>query len=75
MDIIERVARAIAEAEQEDFMEDYSRYIANARAAIAAMREPTEEMVEAGRCWPSPPSRRATIQTYQWMIDRILKDT
>jgi hypothetical protein len=38
-EMIERVARAIADADMEDFMEDAERYIARARAAIAAIRE------------------------------------
>jgi hypothetical protein len=42
-------------------------YIAMARAAIAAMREPTEEMLEAGNSWYS------AKLTWQGMIDAALK--
>jgi hypothetical protein len=52
MDMVERVARAIA-GELETCAETYvdsrwTRYEDAARAAIAAMREPTEEMVQVG---------------------------
>lgn len=55
-DMIECVARAIAEADQEDYMEDFQRFDKRARAAIEAMREPTEAMIEEGA------STRCTIQ-------------
>jgi hypothetical protein len=47
-DLIERVARAIADANSENYDELPHLHTALARAAIAAMREPTEAMVSAG---------------------------
>jgi len=44
--MIERVARAISRAEASDIM--WEAFVPEARAAIAAMREPTEEMCGAG---------------------------
>ena len=38
-DMVERVGRAIADADDEDYMEDWRRYDARARAAIMAMRD------------------------------------
>jgi len=58
MDMVERVARALAEfaptpgfdaAQRQAWIDEYwTGYEDEARAAIAAMREPTEEMVRAG---------------------------
>jgi len=47
MNMIERVARAI-EATTKYALSDYTDYSDMARAAIAAMREPTEEMLQCG---------------------------
>lgn len=46
--MIERVARAICEADMEAFDGMEELYLAQARAAIEAMREPTEAMTFAG---------------------------
>ena len=46
--MVERVGRAIANADMEDYMEFFQRYDAMARAAIEALREPTEAMVKSG---------------------------
>lgn len=49
MPMIERVARALAESDPEyDPVWDYR---PQARAAIEAMREPTEDMKSAGHFW------------------------
>lgn len=48
MDMIEKVARAIAYADDEDYDLLPDLYNAQASAAIRAMMEPTEAMVEAG---------------------------
>ena len=45
--LVERVARAIAEADMKDFEAAPNLYEAKARAAIAAMREPTKAMTDA----------------------------
>ena len=48
MSMIERVARAIAEANMEDFEETPHLHEALAIAAIEAMGEPIEDMIAAG---------------------------
>jgi hypothetical protein len=82
---IERVAKAIFDhmfAEHEHVLWDTDDFLRNnyldcARAAIAAMREPTPEMWEAGRMkWKS--SQHASVWSkivplYQAMIDEMLK--
>jgi hypothetical protein len=45
--MIERVARAICADDEDGDESKWSRYYDNARAAIAAMREPTREMLDA----------------------------
>lgn len=47
--MVERVARAMALADDEDFVEDAGRYLRRARAAIEAIRQPTQAMRHA--CW------------------------
>lgn len=42
---LERVARAMALTEDEDYMEDHARYDMLARAAIEAIRVPSEAML------------------------------
>lgn len=53
--MIEQVAKAILQAEinngEADNSTTFKSYIPAARAAIAAMREPTEEMVNATGLW------------------------
>lgn len=80
-DMIERVARAIVDTwaagavgvegggwdAQDDFGKDAARKCA--RAAIAAMREPTDEMKQAG-FWDG----NATLSTYRAMIDAALEE-
>ena len=78
--MVERVARAICLADGEDpdercedWMQEFSGwrgYVESARAAIAAMREPTEAMLEAGR---STPPRTRCLEVYRAMIDEALK--
>ena len=46
-DMIERVARAIADADMEDFTEDAERYLTRARAAIYALKNPTPQINSA----------------------------
>ncbi len=66
MDMIERVARAIANADDNSF---YERYLILAKAAIEAMREPTEEMINFA--W----DKRAVGVKGSWntMIDAALQ--
>lgn len=53
MDMIEKVARAICATIEPDFSDvahidaTWDEYIPEARAAIEAMREPTEDMIQA----------------------------
>ena len=69
--LVERVARALCEDCGLDWetatQEGWER---QARAAIAAMREPTEAMLEAGR---STPPRTRCLEVYRAMIDEALK--
>ena len=60
--ITERVARAISNAAYDD----------KAKAAIGAMREPTEEMLSAVRISPNDPDPIKV--SWQAMIDKALED-
>jgi hypothetical protein len=71
-EMIERVARAIADAFMEDYSEAPNLYDEMAEAAIAAMREPTEAMIEAGR-WPAEDDGPAAC--WQAMIGAALTPT
>lgn len=65
MTMIEKVARAIACSNENDI--HWNGYIVCAKAAIEAMREPTEEMKDVcvNMVW---------VSTYQKMIDVALKE-
>lgn len=78
-DMIERVAKAIYEAQISDKVPDelwaickgtsaFKPAFDSARAAIAAMREPTERMKEAG-FWEGS----ASLNNYRAMIDAALE--
>lgn len=79
-EMIERVARAIeatmfAPHELPITGELHKRYLEAARAAIKAMREPTDEMVEASnREWDGRISHRSS-GAWQAMIDAALGKT
>lgn len=82
MSMIERVARALAECDGLTICSDasyrMSSYGIRAKAAIKAMREPTEEMVDAG-IWKDDelewlPQYRAMPQIFTAMIDAALGD-
>ena len=62
--MIERVARAISRAEASDIM--WEAFVPEARAAIAAMREPTEEM------WRALHAGMNERQVWQAMINAAL---
>jgi hypothetical protein len=69
-DMIERVARAVAKCQNgED--DDWEYYKNEARAALAAMREPTEEMMLAGERANEPLDSPA-YTTWRAMIDAAL---
>jgi hypothetical protein len=71
-DMIERVARAIFIAAKENSSASWEGHIPEARAAIAAMREPTEEMMLAGERADEPLDSPA-YTTWRAMIDAALK--
>lgn len=69
--MVERVARAIA-MKNEGWTKNAKDYIPHARAAIEAMREPTEAMAEAAE---SPNDYRGTqYTTWRTMIDAALNE-
>ena len=68
--MIERVARALLVADRSAITPDY--YQRMARAAIEAMREPTEAMLDAGVNFRERNAR--TEQIWQAMIDEALKE-
>jgi hypothetical protein len=71
-EMVERVARAIEDECAGCDPRNFSAFTNAARAAIAALREPTEAMVMAGKDAPFCPD----IPTDVWyaMIDATLKD-
>lgn len=84
--MVERVARAICaasgfgEAFEHLVGQAWTHWLPEARAAIAAMREPTEAMILAAmegneeRVRVSPQTAKARSQTYTTMIDAALAD-
>ncbi len=69
MTMVEKVARAICNAERYH-QDSYELYIPAAKAAIKAMREPTEEMLDVGSY-----DLDMTLDTqYKYMIDEALKE-
>jgi hypothetical protein len=84
-EMVERVARAIAKARHPgltwptksdpEYIQTVHTYLRDARAAIEAMREPTEEMIKASnREWDGRMSHRSS-GAWQVMIDAALKET
>lgn len=80
-DVIERVARAIAPEvfnfpKIELYRSNYEKVYAQARAAIEAMREPTEAMVNASTYYLFENNTGGLRQTAEWnwkhMIDAAL---
>jgi len=81
MNMVEKVARAICKEQQGDPGYDVwtlslgsphrALYLAQARAAIAAMREPSEAMLAAGR-WPAEDD--GALACWQAMIDDALAE-
>jgi hypothetical protein len=77
-EMVDRIARAIAEAgnggvwTDEQWYKEYQRDIhrIRARAAIKAMREPTDEMVHAGLL---AGCRVNSIEGWRAMVDEALK--
>jgi hypothetical protein len=68
-EMVERVARAIALHHDIDGIDSWWKYKAGARAAIAAMREPTNAML-----WDAYPEQIHTAKAiWQAMIDEALK--
>ena len=79
-EMIERVAKALRKADVEiennkGFSDNH--YLILAKAAIEAMREPTEEVLNAfgGHYGFTPPENRAkALPIYQAIIDAALKE-
>lgn len=72
-EMVERVARAISKADENDgSIVTWVSYRRTARAAIEAMREPTESMMEAGE----KHIREGRFSSVNWkrMIDAALND-
>jgi hypothetical protein len=74
MDMVERVARALADEARFIYERNTERWDGAAIVAIEAMREPTEAMLEAyvsgvGDDWYD------AVSDYQFFIDSILKST
>jgi hypothetical protein len=72
-DMIERVARAIADANMEDYGELKELHDALARAAIEAMRVPADAMLDAA-CELYLASDHDYRIIYQAMIDAALRE-
>lgn len=84
--MIERVARAMFEHDQlsdeaklDEWDDDWigpqgrEQYMSLARAAVAAMREPTDAMVKAGRIYHAD-KRNSVNRVWKKMIDAELRD-
>lgn len=69
--MIEKVAKAIALSVEEAQLEFWEEFIDQAKAAIAAMREPTEEMMNV-EAYSNVHSTR--LNCYEKMIDAALKE-
>ncbi len=66
--MIEKVARAIAKADARPYEDAPNLFRGKARAAIEAMREPTDAMVDAGQ-WQIDP-----VSLYQSFINAALNE-
>lgn len=81
-EMVKRVAKAIYDAENGDpnhpnphFVEGWKLYERHARAAIEAMREPTEEMVFRGALVASNPlDSKKQARVFSAMVDAALQD-
>lgn len=85
MTMIERVARAIAEVafaetHEGDAASEWDRVVPLARAAIQAMREPTDKMIAQMESAASigigrPNDEKAIPRLWGWAIDAALSET
>jgi len=75
MDMIERVARVLQSRDETYDVTDALDpcFMDDARAAIAAMREPTEEMVD--QCMDAGHMRGDAEEIWERMIDAALEET
>ena len=74
-EMIERVAKVLEAMDPhtgQGYMDEKHR--PTARAAIEAMREPTEDMVVEGYCQEYALTHKMMVEAYQAMIDEALKD-
>lgn len=72
MNMIEKVARAIAKANDDNM--HWKGFIPEAKAAIEAMREPTEEMTNREGYHDNCYTCGGHLEGYQCMIDAALKE-
>ncbi len=70
-EMVERVARAICEADGDTPSNLHEYQLERARFAIRAMRDPTEQMLPGPSRDPEPES---ATDTWQSMIDAALKE-
>lgn len=54
--------------------EERKGWMANARAALEAMRQPTEKMIDAGTATFRPPDYADAEETYRAMLDAALAE-
>jgi len=74
-EMVEKVARAIASSQDENKNDYwYGDYIEHARAAIEAMREPTEYMASAGWLTNMADDGQGPDDCWRKMIDEALKE-
>ncbi len=81
--MVELVARAMAEAEGDGWNRIWPHWMARARVAIGAMREPTEAMIRVGEpvvydCYSLEPGEgldeNPAVPTWEAMIDAALEE-
>lgn len=71
--MVRHVAKAMSENEEARLMAGHIQFMSLARAAIAAMREPTDEMEEAANEVSRPALDGGNCAAWQAMIDEALK--
>lgn len=78
MTMIERVARVMRDTEESaghcDAKTSFVSYLPTARAAVKAMREPTEKVLWAEGGHPSCPMCGGYLEGWRTMIDAILQE-
>lgn len=75
MNMVEKVARAICDKEEPDGLGNWEFYRDHARAAIEAMREPTDAMLRAGAIGSGEDSENTASGAWDSMIAVALFET